>query len=1009
MKRNILEQIRRKLSIALPSDLLQLSKIFKAAGKDFYLVGGSVRDALMGEEPKDLDVTTNATPDEMEQILSAYPEYKVLELGKAFGIVKVISPEGNEYELATFRQDIGKGRRPDSVEFTTIDKDVLRRDLRMNALFYDIEKGEVVDYVGGIDDIENKKVRTVGRAAERFDEDRLRILRALRFAARFGTALDKDADEAILSDNNLEGVSGERIRDEFLKGIKSAQSPVEYYQLLDRYGLWKYIFPGLAIVNLRSNVKNIPIALSLLLKDNDPAYVAKKLNFVKYSSQEVNQIRFLLELLALESGNALKLKKIYKNTGLTDQQILLFADLAGIEQKKIESFLRYNPSVTASEFPELSGKELGQAINKKEAEIFANMLTESSLKELIDKIIDEQVIDGFGKKQYNWGLHPTLGPQFWNLYLKNIKDDRDLYFHPNPFTEEAIVDEGLNILDKGAWDFSRPSQKNLILELNPREKIITIFTSLQDPRVAYALSTSAKYIPELNEYNVRLYEYRASARSETGYVYKELGLLQNLLTQKKQITGSSPEFSHSQDDEEYKEFKYEVLRDVSDEIWYHATKLSNLDSILSSGLKTSKNFNQGTGWTELNFSLQNAVYLTSDPDYAEDIAETLAARFGAPAVVLKINGSALKDYTKIVVDEDSLRNEYDGGVTAGYLKQGMADYLTSVVDTIKSLGYKDTISPQFISIESVIVIEETEFNDVETFVYSWDEWKQSQEDKNIQQVDEMAIRQYKTIGNWDRRSSFKHDTDRKILTSPRGIEKIKRQWEKTPVDFDMYLINDPRVNKSDFREVGLVDMDFVRNKMKISAEEIPEPGQNTITVIYTSNNGAERYMSSGWILAHRLGHAIRLGRGNTAEKWLEFTNHLRNRVEEILKQVYGIDMQNGSYFNSGNREKYDKVLKYVAQQLGTMKSARDGNMRNWYEFAYELLAQYMLTGKIKLNPLPQSLITGIQGWGRKTKAFSKSEEARSDINEYELEEFALEIEGDLEMILRSAVGKVFVM
>jgi len=276
-----------------------------------------------------------------------------------------------------------------------------------------------------------------------------------------------------------------------------------------------------------------------------------------------------------------------------------------------------------------------------------------------------------------------------------------------------------------------------------------------------------------------------------------------------------------------------------------------------------------------------------------------------------------------------------------------------------------------------------------------------------EEVDEMAIRQFKTVGDWGRRSSF-GDVDRKILTSPRGVEKIKRQWEKTPFDFDMYLVNDPRVNKSQFREVGLVDMSFVRDNMKLTADEIPDPDGNTITIIYTSNTGAERYMSSGWILAHRLGHALARGRGFPAEKWQEFIKDLRKRIADILKEVYGIDVYGKTYDFQGNAGR-DKILKYVAQQLGTMKSARDNKMRNWYEFAYELLAQYLLTGKIKFNALPRSIITGIGGWGHKQTRYSKDEEAREAINTSELESIALEIEGDLEIILGASIGSVFVM
>jgi tRNA nucleotidyltransferase/poly(A) polymerase len=406
------EQVRQKFEITLPTDLETLSDIFKSSGKDFYLVGGSVRDALLGKTPKDFDVTTNATPDEVEEILKAYPEYRVLELGRAFGIVKIITPEGNDYEIATFRTDIGKGRRPDSVEFATIEKDVNRRDLTMNALFYDISNKEIVDYVGGIQDIENKVVKTVGNAKERFDEDRLRILRALRFAARFGTKLDKEADEAISDDNSLEGVSGERIRDEFLKGIKSAISPISFYQLIERYNLWEQIFPGLVVNNEYSETSDIPVALALLLQNNDAKAVAIKLNKAKYTGDEIRQVQFLLDFKNISPETALKLKKIYKISGLKDTSLKYFAEALGISNKTIQSFLEYEPTVSSNEFPELSGRELGTAIANREKEKFEEMLKENktNLVKLMESLFSEEV-DEMAIRQFktvgDWGRKQT--------------------------------------------------------------------------------------------------------------------------------------------------------------------------------------------------------------------------------------------------------------------------------------------------------------------------------------------------------------------------------------------------------------------------------------------------------------------------------------------------------------------------------------------------------------------------------------------------------------------------
>jgi tRNA nucleotidyltransferase/poly(A) polymerase len=375
---NLQEQVRKPLNIPLPDDLMDISRMFKASGKDFYLVGGAVRDALMGKEPKDLDIATNALPDEVEGILRQNPEYKILEIGKAFGIVKVITPEGNEYEIATFRRDLSGGRRPDAVEFTSIDQDVARRDLTMNALFYDIERQEVVDYVGGIEDIQNGVVRTVGNPAERFDEDRLRILRALRFAGRLGTKLDPATAQAIKDNNSLAGVSPERIRDEFLKGIKSAKSVVYFLNMISEFDLWTQVFPGLRVDTDFAETRDVPVQLALLLRDNGFKEVQNKLNSAKYLGDEVSQVSYLVAFQGLDLQNAYKMKRLFKGSAkLTNEQLMQFAKLAGApDPKLVKAFVAFEPTVTGAELQAkgLSGKELGTEMERIELERFAKLL-----------------------------------------------------------------------------------------------------------------------------------------------------------------------------------------------------------------------------------------------------------------------------------------------------------------------------------------------------------------------------------------------------------------------------------------------------------------------------------------------------------------------------------------------------------------------------------------------------------------------------------------------------------
>ena len=396
------EPVRMHKEIELPSDLLELSKIFFEHGKKFYLVGGAVRDALLGKTPKDLDIATDAQPREVIEILKEYPnEYKVVELGVEFGVIQIITKAGGEYEVATFRKDIGAGRRPDSVEFTTIENDVKRRDLTINALFYDIQNKEVVDYVGGIKDLENGIVKTVGDPDERFGEDRLRVLRAVRFAGRMGSELDKETYESIKNNPSLSGISGERIRDEFLKCLKSAKDLNFLFAMLSDLDMWSQIFPGMEVIvegnNFPSKLSDTStnVIVALLLKHNlkdvkGSKEFEKKLNKLRYTSKEVLEISGLLSLRVglSDLSNLLFLKKQYDLSGLRKEDLEKFRAFGGggsfDDSGLIAAFVRFVPSVTADEVlkdnPDMrKGPELGKEILRREIEKFKEMRMLSEL------------------------------------------------------------------------------------------------------------------------------------------------------------------------------------------------------------------------------------------------------------------------------------------------------------------------------------------------------------------------------------------------------------------------------------------------------------------------------------------------------------------------------------------------------------------------------------------------------------------------------------------------------
>jgi poly(A) polymerase len=176
---------------------LSIVEQLRAAGYEALWAGGCVRDQLMGFIPKDFDVATSARPEQVRQI---FGERRTVAVGEAFGVICVLgSKPAGQVEVATFREDKGYAdhRRPTAVEFTTAEADARRRDFTINGLFFDPIEGQVLDYVGGVADLEAHMVRAIGDPRARFGEDKLRLLRGVRFAAWFGFELERATREAI--------------------------------------------------------------------------------------------------------------------------------------------------------------------------------------------------------------------------------------------------------------------------------------------------------------------------------------------------------------------------------------------------------------------------------------------------------------------------------------------------------------------------------------------------------------------------------------------------------------------------------------------------------------------------------------------------------------------------------------------------------------------------------------------------------------------------------------------
>jgi poly(A) polymerase len=215
----------------------------RRSGYQALLVGGCVRDLLLDREPADYDVTTDATP---EQVTALFPES--VSVGAQFGVI-LIPRDGLKVEVATFRSDVGysDGRHPDCVVYSkTPQEDVQRRDFTINGLLMRHDTGEVLDYVGGQDDLKGKVIRAIGEPDRRFTEDKLRMLRAVRFAARFEFEIEAETFRAIRRHvAEIQQVSPERLREELTKLLTEGAAR-SAFELLDATRLLQLVLPEIA-------------------------------------------------------------------------------------------------------------------------------------------------------------------------------------------------------------------------------------------------------------------------------------------------------------------------------------------------------------------------------------------------------------------------------------------------------------------------------------------------------------------------------------------------------------------------------------------------------------------------------------------------------------------------------------------------------------------------------------------------------------------------------------------
>lgn len=371
------------------SGALTVVQHLQQSGYEAWFVGGCVRDLLLGETVHDIDIATNALPQQVEAL---FP--RTVAVGKSFGVIVVILEEGQNVEVATFRHDgmYIDGRRPQSVTFGSVIDDVERRDFTINALLMSPADSLIIDYVGGIIDLEARCLRTVGEAHQRFQEDRLRILRGLRFSARYQLAIEPQTWQALCA-CSLTGLSAERLVQEWDKALSGPHS-AHWFRLLVESGHIAALHPPgstLDIENQRlisaslqriQGAESLAVRQALWLRSHVESDVAMWLRILPGPRQRWERIHWLITHAPSDTVITWpkhRRRRLWQNPGAQD--VLDFWRCCDQDQETVQKLMiemdnerklgSWKPLMTARDLLVLGyspGIELGEALKALEDE-----------------------------------------------------------------------------------------------------------------------------------------------------------------------------------------------------------------------------------------------------------------------------------------------------------------------------------------------------------------------------------------------------------------------------------------------------------------------------------------------------------------------------------------------------------------------------------------------------------------------------------------------------------------
>lgn len=351
--------------------------------KKLYIVGGAVRDYLLGHTPKNYDLATDAHPEEVLHILKACkPSVQVKKQDEKKGITWV-SLDGEEYEIHTLSKKSNNPEENGDVFTTNPGEDCDKRDFTINALYYDIIGNKIIDHCGGIRHLKDGEIKPIGKGEEKLKGvGKYRMMRFMNTVPN--GRIDDDTKKSLHKvAGDDEDTSPEKIREEFLKGLEHAHSNVKrYITSYSESGLLSKVFPGLQIsddIPDCPTCKNRVIVLAFLLKKNKPAKLVKCLKELKYTDREIKDAVYLINLLWFAPDYVYDFKRELINTSLTKRQMVDWAKLNKLDKGMIEKLIDYQLQINGNEVAEkegLDGDMLRGHIKKLEADNFKKSLSE---------------------------------------------------------------------------------------------------------------------------------------------------------------------------------------------------------------------------------------------------------------------------------------------------------------------------------------------------------------------------------------------------------------------------------------------------------------------------------------------------------------------------------------------------------------------------------------------------------------------------------------------------------